>query len=177
MSDARVPGAPRPDADLAALKREVELLKRQFASNEATEAVAPAGIANPVAFMVMPFGPEDLQIVYDDFVKPVVEDKCGLECVRGDDMFGSDVIMENVLAAIRKAKVVIADLTGQNPNVFYEVGIAHATDTPVLLITQSLDDVPFDLRHRRVLPYEYSPHGCKRLEIQLEEHLRQMFGL
>jgi hypothetical protein len=177
MSDPLVPGAPKPDADLAALKREVELLKSQFASKEATEVAAPAGAENPVAFMVMPFGPEDLQVVYDDFVKPVVELKCGLKCVRGDDMFGSDVIMEDVLAAIRKAKVVIADLTGQNPNVFYEVGIAHASGTPVLLITQSLDDVPFDLRHRRVLPYDYTPHGCKRLEIQLEEHLRQMFEL
>jgi len=127
--------------------------------------------------MVMPFGPEELQIVYDDFVKPVVELRCGLNCVRGDDMFGSDVIMEDVLAAIRRAKVVLADLTGQNPNVFYEVGIAHASGTPVLLLTQSLNDVPFDLRHRRMLVYEYSPHGCKRLESQLEEHLSQMLGL
>ncbi len=124
--------------------------------------------------MVMPFGSEELQIVYDDFLKPIVETKCGLECVRGDDMFGSNVIMDDVLTGIRGAKVVIADLTGQNSNVFYEVGIAHASGTPVLLITQSIDDVPFDLRHRRVLVYEYSPHGCKLLENQLEKHIRQM---
>jgi hypothetical protein len=127
-----------------------------------------------VAFMVMPFGPEDLQIVYDDFLKPAVEKRCGLDCVRGDDMFGSDVIMDNVLTAIREARVVIADLTGRNPNVFYEVGIAHSIDKPVLLITQSLDDVPFDLRHRRVLEYEYSPRGCRRLENKVEKHLKQM---
>ncbi len=167
--DDRVPGPLNPGADLALLQQEIERLKRR------TRAIT--SLARPVAFMVMPFGPEELQIVYDDFVKPVVELRCGLNCVRGDDMFGSDVIMEDVLAAIRRAKVVLADLTGQNPNVFYEVGIAHASGTPVLLLTQSLNDVPFDLRHRRMLVYEYSPHGCKRLESQLEEHLSQMLGL
>ena len=89
-------------------------------------------------------------------------------------MFDSSVIVDNVLAEIRRAKVVIADLTGRNPDVFYEVGIAHALGTPVLLITQSIDNLPFDLRNHRVLVYDYSPHGCRVLERQLEEHLKQM---
>ena len=127
--------------------------------------------------MVMPFAREDLQIVYNDFVKPTVELRCGLDCIRGDDIAGPDVVIENVLSAIHRAKVVIADLTGQNPNVCYEVGIAHEHGTPTLLLTQSLEDVPFDLRHRRVLGYEYTPRGCKRLEGQLEEHLHQMLEL
>ena len=174
--DERGPGVLDPGTGLALLKREIDRLKRQLTST-AIRAGTITSVAKPVAFMVMPFGPEDLQIVYDDFVKPVVEFKCGLTCVRGDDMFGSDVIIENVLAAICEAKVVIADLTGQNPNVFYEVGVAHAIGAPVLLLTQSLSDVPFDLRHRRVLVYEYSPRGCKRLESHLEEHLRQILEL
>jgi hypothetical protein len=123
------------------------------------------------AFIVMPFVPEDLQVVYDDYVKPTIEEFCSLKCVRGDDMFGSGVVMNDVLNAIAKAEIIIADLTGQNANVFYEVGIAHATNKPVLLMAQSLDDVPFDLRHRRVLIYDYSPHGCKRLEQRLKDHV------
>ena len=126
--------------------------------------------------MVMPLGVEDLQVVYDDFVKPVLELKCGLECVRADDMFGSDIVMNDILDAIQTAEVVVADLTGQNPNVFYEVGLAHAIGAPVLLLTQSLADVPFDLRHRRIQLYEYSPRGCKRLEGQIEKRLRQMLN-
>jgi nucleoside 2-deoxyribosyltransferase len=126
------------------------------------------------AFVVMPFGHEDLQIVYEDYVKPTIEDQCYLKCIRGDDMFGSEVIMEDILAAISNAEIVVADLTGQNANVFYEVGIAHATSKPVLLLAQSLADVPFDLRHRRVLMYDYSPHGCKKLEQRLKDHILDM---
>ncbi len=72
--------------------------------------------------------------------------------------------------------LVIADLSGQNPNVFYEVGIAHTLGKPVLLLSQSIEDVPFDLRHRRVLPYEYTPIGCKRLVARLREHVLAMLG-
>ncbi len=67
-----------------------------------------------------------------------------------------------------------ADLTDKNANVFYEVGICHAIDKPVLLMAQSIDDVPFDLRHRRILLYEYSPRGCKKLEKALQENILTM---
>lgn len=126
------------------------------------------------AFVVMPFGSEDLQIVYDDYVKPTIEGQCSLKCIRGDDMPGSDHVMDDVLNAIAEAEIIIADLTGQNANVFYEVGIAHANNKPVLLIAQSMDDVPFDLRHRRVLIYDYSPRGCKRLEQRLKDNVLDM---
>jgi len=128
------------------------------------------------AFVVMPFGPDELQVVYEEFVKPTLEMVCSLRCVRGDDIFGSNVVMDDVSHAIGEADVLVADLTGRNANVFYEVGIAHALDKPVLLIAQSLDDVPFDLRHRRILLYEYSPRGCKRLEQAIAEHMNAMLG-
>jgi hypothetical protein len=110
-------------------------------------------------FVVMPFSSDELNIVYEDFVHPAIESECGLRCERGDDLFGSDVIMDNIQRNIERARLVIADLTGRNANVFYEVGIAHTLKKPVLLLAQSISDVPFDLRHRRVLLYEYSPRG------------------
>jgi nucleoside 2-deoxyribosyltransferase len=73
--------------------------------------------------------------------------------------------------SIQMADVILADLTRKNANVFYEVGICHALAKPVLLLAQSIDEVPFDLRHRRVLLYEYSPRGCKRLEGALKENM------
>jgi len=72
----------------------------------------------------MPFGIQDLEDLYSEFIVPVLDD-CKLECARGDDIFGSNVVMEDVKAAIATADLVIADLSGQNPNVFYEVGIAQ----------------------------------------------------
>lgn len=121
-------------------------------------------------FIVMPFGDVDLQVVYEDFVKPTIE-HVGLECERGDDVFGSNVIMDDILKSIESADLVLADLSRRNANVFYEVGICHALHKPVLLLAQSIDDVPFDLRHRRVLLYEYSARGCKRLEKALPDNI------
>lgn len=132
---------------------------------------SPSSTGRPTAFLVMPFGSDDLEIVYEHFVKPVIEDKCGLNCLRGDDMFGSNTIMDDLRDAIMTSRIVIADLTGRNANVFYEVGMAHALGKPVLLLSQSPEDIPFDLRHRRVLPYEYTPLGCKQLEQRLEANI------
>ena len=143
----------------------------------------PSAITNPVnlgdidedvCFIVMPFGVESLGIVYEDFVKPTLADRCQLRPERGDDLFGSDVVMDDITKSIRRARLIIADLTGKNPNVFYEVGIAHALNKQVLLMTQSIDDVPFDLRHRRALVYEYSPRGCKKLEKDLFDNVQNM---
>lgn len=130
--------------------------------------------SNVKCFIVMPFSIEALNIVYEDYVKPVLEDECGLVCERGDDVFGSNVIMDDILTSIKNSDLIVADLTGKNANVFYEVGICHALGKRVLLLAQSMDDVPFDLRHRRVLLYDYSPRGCKRLEKNLKDSIQAM---
>jgi hypothetical protein len=127
-------------------------------------------------FMVMPFGREDLNIVYEDYITPVVTETLRLNLQRADEIFGSSPIIDDILKSIERANLVIADLTGKNANVFYEVGISHALKKPVLLLAQSTDDVPFDLRHRRVLLYEYSPRGCRRLETVLKDHLNAMLA-
>ena len=96
----------------------------------------------------MPFEDEELQIVYEDFVKPVVENDCECLCVRGDDLFGPAVIMDDIVANIGMSDIVIADLTRKNANVFYELGICHTLQKPTVLLAQSMEDVPFDvLRH------------------------------
>ncbi|MGC4037615.1 MAG: toll/interleukin-1 receptor domain-containing protein [Chitinophagaceae bacterium] len=121
-------------------------------------------VEGTLCFIVMPFGNENLDVVYEDFIKPSIENSCNLVCERGDDVFGSNIIMEDISRSIKRARLIVADLTGRNPNVFYEVGIAHTLNKSVLLLAQNVDDVPFDLRHRRVLIYDYSPKGCKKLE-------------
>lgn len=137
-------------------------------------APEPIEVDEHVCFIVMPFSIESLNVVYEDFVRPTLEDRCHLRPQRGDDVFGSNVIMEDITKSIRKARLIIADLTSRNPNVFYEVGIAHALNKQVLLMTQSIEDVPFDLRHRRALVYEYSPRGCKKLEKDLYDNVQNM---
>ena len=175
MSD--LPGTPRRDIDPAVIHDQLERLTAQVArlmeSQQATAEPAISADPNPGCFIIMPFGIPDLKDFYNEFILPVLEE-CRIDCARGDDIFGSNVVMDDVKAEIEKADLVIDDLSGKNPNVFYEVGIAHTLGKPVLLLSQAIEDVPFDLRHRRVLPYEYTPVGCKQFVAKLREHVMAM---
>ncbi|MGC9950391.1 MAG: hypothetical protein ABSF64_28840 [Bryobacteraceae bacterium] len=126
MSD--LPGTPRRDIDPAVIQDQLEKLTAQVTrlmeSQQATEKAPQLASQHPKCFIIMPFGIQDLEDLYSEFIVPVLDD-CKLECARGDDIFGSNVVMEDVKAAIATADLVIADLSGQNPNVFYEVGIAQ----------------------------------------------------
>lgn len=180
------PTEPISQQDLDALRNEVQEAVRLFKSRigdsnqpPSSDSTGDDGVKKNrdnkfKCFIVMPFGDTDLQVVYEDFVRPTIENECELVCERGDDVFGSNVIMDDIVHSIESADIVVADLTEKNANVFYEVGICHTLKKPVLLLAQSIDDVPFDLRHRRVLLYEYSPRGCKRLENTLKDNLNAM---
>ena len=73
----------------------------------------------------------------------------GKNCKRADNIWNHDAIIQDVVSLICESSVVVCDLTGKNANVFYEAGIAHSLGKDVILITQSAEDVPFDLRHLR----------------------------
>lgn len=63
-------------------------------------------------------------------------------------------MLDRIFNQIAKADFIIADMSKRNPNVFYEVGYAHALDKPVILITDNADDIPFDLKHRPHIIYD-----------------------
>jgi formylglycine-generating enzyme required for sulfatase activity len=123
------------------------------------------------AFVIMPFGDELLEDIYRQYVKPSVE-AVGLGCIRGDDIFGTESIMEDVWESICRCSVVIGEFTGRNPNVLYEAGVTHTIGKPLVGITQSMDDIPFDFRHIRVLSYANSPSGYRSLAEKLALTLR-----
>jgi hypothetical protein len=116
----------------------------------------------PDVFVLMPFN-TDLRPVYEDHIKKVVSAK-QLRVGRADDFFAAGSVMGDVWSAINAATFLIADCTGRNPNVFYEIGIAHAIGKQTVLISQNIDDVPFDLRHLRVVVYDYTPRGMSSFE-------------
>lgn len=105
------------------------------------------------AFALMPF------IDSFDLVHATINNAClegGLVCRRVDDIFENKPIVENILNGITKSELIIADLTGRNPNVYYEIGISHSLrdQDSIILITQDIEDVPFDLRHLPILVYD-----------------------
>jgi hypothetical protein len=122
-------------------------------------------------FVLMPFS-QAQRPIYDDHLLKVIN-AAGLSAKRADDFFTTGHVITDVWRGIWSAKVVIADCTGRNPNVFYEIGVAHTIGRPVILITQSEDDIPFDLRHIRYIPYHYTPPGMSEFERRLATTLRQ----
>lgn len=100
----------------------------------------------------------------------------GLECKRADDIWVSDHVMEDVISLLWGARVVIADLTGKNPNVLYEAGIAHSLGRDTIQIAQSADDIPFDLRGLRSVEYTPSAAGLNSLGAQIGARLGNLLA-
>jgi hypothetical protein len=96
-------------------------------------------------FVLMPFTAE-----FDDVYSLGIKAACqeaGAYSERVDEQFFGGSILERIYNQISKADIIIADMSGKNPNVFYEVGYAHALGKQVVLLTQRADDIPFDLKH------------------------------
>lgn len=121
--------------------------------------------------VMMPFDPS-FDVVYETIERAV--DEAGLKCLRVDNIWENDHVMGDVASLLWRARVVIADLTGRNPNVFYETGLAHALPRRTVLLTQNPDDVPFDLRSIRYLFYGLSTDARKLLRKQLSKRLRTL---
>jgi hypothetical protein len=123
---------------------------------------------------IMPFA-SSFRPIYDDHIRPTVE-KLGLNCKRADDIYGTQPVIEDIWEQICHARVLIAELTGRNANVFYELGIAHTVGKNVILIAQSETDFPFDLLHLRHITHSDTARGAKQLESALEQTLRSVLA-
>jgi hypothetical protein len=95
-------------------------------------------------FVLMPFS-ETFADTYEVGIKSACKD-AGAYCERVDEQIFVENILERVYNQIAKADIIVAEMTGRNPNVFYEVGYAHALNKRVILLTQNADDIPFDLK-------------------------------
>jgi hypothetical protein len=113
-------------------------------------------------FYLCPFS-EPFNTIYSDHVKPTANSE-GFSIDRTDEIYGTQPIIEDILEGINSAEIILADVTGRNPNVMYEIGMAHTVGKPVVILTQSIEDVPFDLKHHRCVVYSYTPRGCSLLQ-------------
>jgi|CZKJ01.1.fsa_nt_gi hypothetical protein len=110
-----------------------------------------------LCFVLMPFG-ERFDLLYRNAIAPAVKDQ-GFTPLRADELTGTGFVMEQIRAAIQQARFCIADLTTANPNVLYEIGLAHAAAKPTIFIAEKGSRLPFDLAARRVMFYEDSAEG------------------
>jgi hypothetical protein len=108
--------------------------------------------ASDNCFVIMPFK-EPLNGYYKKILVPAIK-KSNLKAIRADEVYGTRAIIKDIVSQIKKSRLIIADLTWRNPNVVYELGIAHAFGKPVIIIVQDINDVPFDLKHLRIIKYD-----------------------
>lgn len=142
------------------IKQEYDLFpKRDFETNP------------KLCFVLMPFD-TDFNKVYREAIKPAIT-KAKLQSKRADEIFSPSPIIQDIWESINKSSILIADVTGRNPNVFYEVGLAHALPKKLIIITQNKKDVPFDIQHLRWIRYSNSKSGRKSLSSVLQKTLKK----
>jgi hypothetical protein len=110
--------------------------------------------------VMMPFAAE-FNPVYAAIQSAVATN--GLRCVRADNFWEHATVIQDIFNLIARARLVICDCSGRNPNVFYEAGIAHTLGKEVIIVTQSENDIPFDLRHLRYVHYLNNDEGRQTL--------------
>ena len=126
-------------------------------------------------FVIMPFGPEGSPEhetnlgIFNDVIRAAVI-KSGMvtkeECVRVDLIDKPGSIVEDIIEGLYKADIVIADLSGRNPNVFYELGARHVLRRGTILITRSRNDVPFHLLTDRVIQYNFPANAAQQADFE-----------
>lgn len=127
------------------------------------------------AFVIMPFENDVANAIYRLSTVPICEE-FNLEVQRADEIFTTNPVLDDILSAIKEATVIIADISGKNPNVFYELGISHLLkQTQTIMITQDdFNQLPFDISHFRIIQYRNTIAGKTRYEKQLRLTLQSI---
>lgn len=180
------------DVDLIDVLRRAHLLPSDFLIPGLDAAVSPVA-SQPVPLPVrpsvfaIPSQPQGEHLVgvmmpfhsSFDGVYASIETACqraGLECSRADRVWEDATIIQDIFSLIFRSRIVVADLSDSNPNVLYEVGIAHTLGRPVVPIAREPVSRPFDIAHHRVLGYDPSEADLVRMATQLESRLRYLAG-
>lgn len=128
-------------------------------------------MSKPFVFVMMPFK-ESFDDIYKFGIKEAVNEAGGY-CERVDEQVYEERMLDRIYNQINKADFIIADVTERNPNVFYEIGYAHAMEKRVILLTSNSDDIPFDLKHHYHIVYN---NKITNLKNQLKSRLEWYFS-
>ena len=123
-------------------------------------------IDEELCFVLMPFNPR-FDDIYEKYIKPTLQKNFN-KVKRADDIFTSTSIVDDIWKHINKAKLIVADVTGKNPNVFYELGLTHSLSKDFIILTQSENDIPFDIKHIRHVRYSDKEGEWERFQERLQ---------
>ena len=136
------------------------------------DAAKLLGSSSNVVFVLMPFDAA-FDELYHKLIAPAI-DEAGFNPIRTDDIFAPGSVMEQIRAGIQQCRFCIADLTGRNTHVLFELGIAQALGKPTLLLSQDISDIPFDVAHQRVIAY--SPKSLPKAKSAITSALNSILG-
>ena len=138
-------------------------------SEDATTLLAST---SSLCFVMMPIGPE-ADSVYRRLIEPTVA-RYGLVSLRADEISALGSSTEQIRVAIQQSRLCIADVSGRNPNVLYEVSMARTLGKPIVLLAQDTTDVPSDLRSTPCVVYSASdPVNVRR---SLKNSIQRILG-
>ena len=131
--------------------------------------IRPVPLEKDLVFVLMPFSESWSHYLWQEEIQKTVQQFMNgkLRCIRADDLFGHDIMID-IYESIAKARIIIADITNRNANVFYELGIAHCLGKDVILLSQSTEHIPFDLLRFRHCIYTNDGYG----HIKLREYIK-----
>jgi nucleoside 2-deoxyribosyltransferase len=131
----------------------------------------------PACFVIQPFDSDKYDKRFDDVFAPAIQD-AGVDPYRVDRDHTVDVPIEAIEAGIRSAAVVFADITADNPNVWYELGVAFAMGKPVVMVcSKERTKYPFDIQHRSVISYRSdAPSDFASLRVTITERVKAMLA-
>ena len=147
---------------------ELERLLLEWAPLVSTRSVEATPASTKTAFCAMPFHKDFLDVYFLGILPAVRE--AGFDLLRVDQTHSFRGITQRVWDGIANSSFVIADLSGHNPNVMYEVGLAHALGCRTFLLKDDATDIPFDVRDHMVL--NYSRLQLHRLSAELPDPLK-----
>lgn len=123
-------------------------------------------------FVIMPFS-KKFDGIWREVIKPTVESN-NHTCNRADNFFKIGSVLQDIFDSIVNSDYIIADLSIHNPNVYYELGFSHALKKKVILITQDISQIPFDLKDQRIIIYEDTASGASKLKIDLIKYIKNL---
>ena len=133
-----------------------------------------------ICFVIAPIGEPGSDIrkrsdqVLEHIIRPVVE-SCGYKAVRADEIAEPGIITNQIIRHVVDDPLVIADLTGQNANVFYELAIRHAIRKPLVQIINKVKDIPFDISSMRTIVVNHQdPDSVKEAKTEIQKQIQYL---
>lgn len=159
------------ESDIQILKNKIEKLEQQLADNS-DEPIGNIDISSTsTVFVIMPFN-KDFNDVWKGGIEKGAKAE-GFNPLRIDLLNKSTNITDDIIESIEKCQIAIVDVTGNNPNVMFELGYTMASSKPNIIISQSVEYLPFDIRNIRTIVYSNTWSGIEELRQKVQEFLQE----